>query len=623
MSGPWTKYRARPDEPNKGPWTKYRKPDTTKDVGKSFVGGLVEGVAGMADAAFSTTPAGMALQGIDAVAGMMGKRSPLPGGRSDLSETASQRTHKPETDAGQWARTAGTMLPNALAPGGLGARVANVAVPTLTTEAAGRTARALGADERGEGMARLAGGLFGAVGASVRPNALRDAGQGAAEILAARARPDANALTLRAQELRASGVRPTLTDVVGDRGRRVIRAVGVRSEEGGEALANRAAEASASAKPAVMARARRMGPRQGESAEEVAASTARVRDEAANANYRPAYEEPVSVTSETLRALSGDAGRRALRQARRTAEARMDEAQVAEIDALLGATPGSPPTQVSAATLDRVRIALREGAEAASRNSQGSYAGGLRDRMGIVDETLDNVPGLQPARAEYAARSQAIDVLGKGRQDAYSTDPGDYRRWLENLSPEAVEANQVALRQELLDTLGSQRAGGFGALDDISTSPYLRENLRAAFGPEEADGLIGEATARLAQARNASYVSPNGGSRTAVLENDVGNTAQDVVGVGRSLARGDLIGLAARAADAWRRRGISPQQAEELARLAVDPNQTDAAIQAITARLDPAARQEFLQLRNAAVVGAGAGMAAFSPEEGERAQPQR
>lgn len=617
MSDPYDKIADRAD-PYASIARPVRKKPTAKEQAKDALLNLPEGVN---DTVRST--AGLLLSGF---VGRMNPSNPLGlptpmsflSGSNDLIAKAMPRDRpQPRTPAGRVARTTGQMLPNALAPGSIPARIANVVIPTATTEAAGGLAKAAGADEQGQQWARMSGGLLGGLAASVRPNALSMKPSSPAQVLADRAKLSPNALTVKAQEMRASGARPTLTDVVGDRGRRVIRAVGVRSEAGGEALATRAVEAKATAKPAVMSRARGMGPRVGETADEVAQSIRTVRDDAANVNYREPYQAPVSVTSETLRALSGAPGKAALQAARKAAVARMDDAQVAELDALIGAAGGAPPTQVSAGTMDRIRIAMREIADRSSANQQGAYASGVRSRMDIVDETLDKVPDIQPARADYRAKSEALGVLGRERRDAFSTDPSDYRRWVEGLSPEAADANQVAIRQEILDTLGSQRANTFGFLDELATSPYVRENLRAAFGPEEAGALIAQVRARLEQARNADFVSPNSGSRTAVLENDVGNTAQQTVGAVRQGLSGDLVGLAARAVDAWRRRGISEQQAEELARIAVDPNQTDDAIRAIAARLEPGARQQLLELRSAALVGSAAGMAGFraNPED--------
>lgn len=617
MSDPYAKIANRAD-PYASIARPVRKKPTAKEQAKDAILNLPEGVN---DTVRST--AGLLFSGF---VGRMSPSNPLGlptpmsflSGSNDLIAKAMPRDRpQPKTPAGRVARTTGQMLPNALAPGSIPARIANVVIPTATTETAGGLAKAAGADEQGQQWARMAGGLVGGLAASVRPNALGMKPSSPAQVLADRAKLSPNALTMKAQEMRASGARPTLTDVVGDRGRRVIRAVGVRSEAGGEALATRAAEAKATAKPAVMSQARGMGPRVGETADEVAQSIRTVRDDAANVNYREPYQAPVSVTSETLRALSGAPGKAALQAARKAAVARMDDAQVAELDALIGAAGGAPPTQVSAGTMDRIRIAMREIADRSSANQQGAYASGVRSRMDIVDETLDKVPDIQPARADYRAKSEALGVLGRERRDAFSTDPSDYRRWIEGLSPEAADANQVAIRQEILDTLGGQRANTFGFLDELATSPYVRENLRAAFGPEEADALIAQVRARLEQARNADFVSPNSGSRTAVLENDVGNTAQQTVGAVRQGLSGDLVGLAARAVDAWLRRGISEQKAEELARIAVDPNQTDDAIRAIAAWLEPGARQQLLELRSAALVGSAAGMAGFraNPED--------
>lgn len=65
--------------------------------------------------------------------------------------------HAPETVTGEYARTIGQFAPNALAPGGLVRRAAQVLIPAVTSETAGQATKGTAA----EPYARAAGGLAG------------------------------------------------------------------------------------------------------------------------------------------------------------------------------------------------------------------------------------------------------------------------------------------------------------------------------------------------------------------------------------------------------------------------------------------------------------------------------
>lgn len=448
------------------------------------------------------------------------------------------------------------------------------------------------------------------------------------EAAGVRARMDPAAMRARAAEMRAAGVEPTLTDVAGERGRRMIRAVGVRGEEAGEVLTDRAAEVAATTKPASMSAARRLNndPR---TATQYADEMEALRGAEAERNYAQFDAEPIEVPDAVRDMLSDASGRSIIARARVDAIENQDWGRQVELDRLLRAGDEGgvgPLPRISAGTINRLVIAARERGAAFARRGNNNRARGALGRRDQLDATLANVEELRPAREAYASQSRAIEVArGENRMDPFSTDPTDYAAWLNSLPAQARQANQIAIRQEILDTLGGQRLGGsLGTLDDLATSPYARDNLRAAFGPETADRFTGEIRARLAQNRNAQFVQPNAGSRTAVLDNDVGNAAQQTVGAVRQGLSGDVVGLAARAVDAWRRRGFTPQQAEELARIATDPAQTDAAIDAIAGRLAQPVRVEFIALRRAAAAlpraarPAAAGATAvnlFAPQE--------
>lgn len=416
----------------------------------------------------------------------------------------------------------------------------------------------------------------------------------AAKVLDRRAKPNVVDARNRADAMRDAGVAPTGLDVFGERGRRLVRAVGVKTDTAGETLAANARTVSASTKPAAMVSTRGLVDEPRSSAQ-LADDLTQARGTAAAELYREPYASRVQIDAETASALRGDAGRSAIQRARQAAAARRDDLQMQELDSLLAANMDEFP-EVSAGTLDRIRIAMSERAKTAGRRGANDIAGGLRGREVDLNNALDNVDGLDVARADFKAKSQAIDILdGKERLDVFSTDPADYANWLSSLTPEAQRANQVGIRQEILDTLGGQRASTFGSLDELATSPYVRDNLRVAMGDDVADQYIANLSARLEQTRNATFVSPNAGSRTAVLENDTAQAAKGAIDIGSKVVRGDALGLLQSTADWFTRRGVSQEQAEAVAKAMTDPAQLDRVITAIARRSGPDDARSLLQ----------------------------
>jgi hypothetical protein len=380
----------------------------------------------------------------------------------------------------------------------------------------------------------------------------------------------------RAAEMRAAGVEPTLIDVAGERGRRVVRAIGVKSEIGGEALADNARVVSASTKPAAMIATRRLTPDKRTAAQFADDMTA-TRTTTADANYGAFSDELVTFPREVAETLMDAPGRAIVARARADAVERQDWGRVVELDKILrAADDGQPLPRVSAGTIDKLVSAARERGATLQRRGNNTRAGGSFGRASQIDSVIDNVDAVKPARQTFANQSRAIDIAkGKDRLDAFSTDPADYTKWVRSLPKEAQEANRIAIRQEILDTLGGQRSSSFGTLDELATSPYVRENLRSALGAKAADRYIAEISARLQKTRNATFVSPNAGSRTAVLENDAAEVAKSAVDFGKSAMRGDAVGILEKAMDAYLRRGFKEDEAAALARAAVDPAQLD------------------------------------------------
>lgn len=582
------------------------KPSTGMDVLKSYGSGLAKGIAGLADTVVAASPLGTVGRALSIASDPLSTKmaGPIP---NLFSQNAAPH-YAPKTTAGEVAQTAGMMTPAAASPGSMFARAANVIAPTVGSELAGRTAHAFGASPPVEAAARMAGAMAGGVGASARisPRAAPGSEDRVANVFASRAGADPQAMAAQADAMRATGVQPTLLDVTGQKGLRLARAVGVTNDTAGETLQNNAQAVSSTTKPAVMARTRTLAsePR---TADQVAKHLDDARSEEARSTYAEPYAAAVELKDpNVIQALRDPEGASAINRAITAARARMDYKAVADLNALKvtanGPTGDGQVWPTTGRALDRIQIAFGNKGQALAQNGAKDIASGMFKRQEIINGALDGVEGLQPARAAFRAKSQAIDILTKPgvRKDPFSTDPTDYKAWIDSLPPEAQHANQVAIRQDILDTLGGQRAGTAGSIDELATSQYARQNLTHALGQKEAGSYLDNLASRLQQRGNASFASPNAGSRTAVLANDTGKAlgrVVDAADVAHKVATGNAIGLAAKAAAWLKTRGLSDEDARALAAASVDPNRLDGVIASIRRLKDPQTAQGFVNFR--------------------------
>lgn len=143
---------------------------TTADVAKSFGSGIVKGAVGVATLPHTLATAGY--NGAQWLAKKMGIEGPdvgdtfdfLPsyeGTKAAVEDKVTGPLHEPQTLPGHYAQTAGEFLPNAVAPGGVVTRVANVVTPAVVSESAGQLTKGTAA----EPWARIIGGLVGGAGA--------------------------------------------------------------------------------------------------------------------------------------------------------------------------------------------------------------------------------------------------------------------------------------------------------------------------------------------------------------------------------------------------------------------------------------------------------------------------
>ncbi len=208
MPGPWEKYAAPATTPT-GPWAKYggksvndgnpigdlirgkstaEPPSVAEDVAKSGAAGLPRGVADLVglpgtigdalhgagewalrkgyEAATGDTPEpgtffggpkpeyeqAMPLSGDKLKAGL----SAVTGGATD---------YQPKTVPGEYMRTAAEFAPNAIGPGGLMRKAAQILIPAIASETAGQATKGTAIEAPARILAALAGGGISNIGA--------------------------------------------------------------------------------------------------------------------------------------------------------------------------------------------------------------------------------------------------------------------------------------------------------------------------------------------------------------------------------------------------------------------------------------------------------------------------
>lgn len=153
-----------------------KKVGAAEDMGRAFLSGLRRGASGVADTVMQATPVagifGTMATAANLAEGLKGHPTTPAPLYSAFSKNALRSAYEPQTTAGEYARAVGENVPNALAPGGMVRRVANVVVPAVTGETASQATRAAGGGKRAQTAARIVGAGAGAVAASVNPRAL-------------------------------------------------------------------------------------------------------------------------------------------------------------------------------------------------------------------------------------------------------------------------------------------------------------------------------------------------------------------------------------------------------------------------------------------------------------------
>lgn len=571
-----------------------------EDFGRSLVGGLKESVAGIADTVGAAGLSPASVVGRMSPSNPFGMPTPMAVlGGNFFGRRAAATSDKPEGTAGNIGRAIGLNAPNAIAPGSLPARAVNVFAPALGGEAAAATAKAMGAGERGQEFARIGGSLAGAGVASLRPpNPFRR--EAPIETVARRTRQDPAAMQARAAEYRASGIDPTLADVVDDTGRGAIRAAANKPTPARQ-VANEFAEGRVENLPSrLSAQARSAMSRDPRTPDAIRAAEVARRSANADRAFSAVRGQEIQMAPETVRALRSDYGRNAIAEA--AARERDPEVKAALLR-LATAALDDPSTPITVGMADRISRVLGGKAQAASRTGDNDLAATLGDLARAVrDPAKAASPGYGQALEGFAADSRLVEAADVG-ESLMTANTDEFVAQASRLGPRERALAAAAGRRAIERKAGENVSSAAGIARRLATAPEQQQRTAALIGPQRAQQLQDAARLEARAVQNARSIQPSAGSSTFLNLEDNANLSE-AAGAAGDLFRGRWGNLVGRAYEAWRTRGMSDQQIEELVRVAIDPNQTDAAIQQIAARLGPQQRQEFLSLRNAAMVGA-------------------
>ena len=597
--------------------------NTPADMAKGLAAGALQGVSQMADAAGQVgramlagpLKAGLALAGATtgrdtrgAIQAIEGASASSPVGRLERDRQASALNYQPATTAGRYAKTVGTMLPNAIAPGGMARRAAAVVLPGVASEGAGQAVEALGGGQLAQGAARLGGAVAGGLGASLR---LNPQGRNPVPNLP---RQNPAQMQQRAQEYRSAGINPALIDVVDDSGRGAVRAAASRMTPARQQTTE-FADARALDLPSRMGgQARRVLSQDPRTPDQIRGAMTAQRGTNADRNFGAVRGQEVTMQDQTVLALRTDAARDAIREAARRER---DPETRRRLMGLANEALDAPSTPITVGMADRVSRVLLGRAQAAARSGDNDLASTLGNLgRDIRTPVAEAVPGYRAALDDYGADTRLTQAAGVG-EDLLTRNTDEFAQLAQGLTPEERQLALAAARRAIERKAGESTGSAPGVARQIANAPEQQVRTAALAGPEGAQRLQQGMRLEERLVRNAGDVAPRTGSQTQNKAQDAADMMSGAVRVGGQIGRGDWLGAGI---DWLRSRGMNDAQAERLVNMALDPAQVDHVMRLITARYGPQQAQRFRALRQTALVPALSGMSA-APSPSDQTEP--
>jgi hypothetical protein len=392
-------------------------------------------------------------------------------------------------------------------------------------------------------------------------------------------RPDAQALIDEANRL---GLDPLpLLDVMRNSGKRTVRAAAMVGDEPQDLALRYQATTRAAAEERGQNVIRKMtgGDVDFPSAQATAQKNIETVDDF---NYGPIENQRIMVTPEMLQSLRPSDAQAAIANARRVAELGGRQDDVAALDTITnilrtGDVSKMQGLEVSTPVAEQIYRTIRDATSElygnAGTRTVAKAMGGLRDRF----DTALQAQSPQIAQARAASRearqgAKALDIGFGGF--APSRLPAAFANDIGALPQSALPNVRVGGQAQLQQQLGQNP---LNALNNLAYQPNMPRRLNAMAAP--AEDITRGSQIELDRLRNAAFISPNIGSKSTPLAQDLAENSPNV-----SLTP---YGIATKLMDfAYRRiNSFTEAEMEAIVRLGVDPADLPR-LQALAAR-DP------------------------------------
>jgi hypothetical protein len=403
-----------------------------------------------------------------------------------------------------------------------------------------------------------------------------------------------NTLAARAQNRRDLGIDPALIDVMDDGGVGLVRAASSRQGTGRQAVID-------------FYNARRG---------DLPAQTARIAREEISADTRPALDiiasqrdirranasaidtfgsDEVPLGEDAILALRSDFVRPYIRAAATRAQGATDpveRAASARLSRIADTVLDDPAAaRLTVREAQDISKALNDAADSAYR--AGSPDGPVLANLArtVRQTARDNSEGYAAWLRQYGEDSDLMEAATRGRNFvSVSQDPINVRGTESfvrgaNEAGDAEMAIQRAVSREAVEAAASNPRTARNILDAFANDTGMARRVEAlGVDPER---LRNRAQAVMESVDTAYRANPRGGSNSILNAGDVdalagvSEAAQNL----RSVARDPFFGGLQVIADSYTRRGFNNAEAEQLARLSVDPTRTDELIGLLSERM--------------------------------------
>ena len=537
-----------------------------------------------------------------------GRASPDSGQVAGARQSLMGPDYQPQTKAGEYARAGGRMLPNALlGGGGIGSRAAQVVAPAVVGQASRDVAAGLGAGERGQAAAEMAGQVVGGVASGVRfsppVRTARPAAQPPIDKFAKIARTDPALARSAAEEFRAAGISPTLADVTDDVGRAVIRDAASRMTPARSAVTKFNDTRVVGLPGRIGGQARRVMSQDPRNPLEIQAELSAQRSAAGDVAFGAVRQEPVPLSPEAMQTLQVPQVSSAIRDAAMRERDPVARAALAELGKWARTGTGTPP-QMTVGMADRISRVLLSKAEAAQRANDPDLA----TTLGMFGRELRNPareasPGYGVALDQWAADSRLKDAADVGG-DFLNRSTDEFTAAVSPMTPEELALARATGRRALEARAGESIGGAPGLARTVALTPEQQARNAALLGPQDANALQNSLYLESMAVRNANDIAPRIGPQSAnrLMDSQAVGAVEQGAGAVADAAMGNTMGLARRTWTWFKTRGIDDKEAEALARAAIDPAQLDGVLTYLEQRYGPQAAQEFLTFRREAAI---------------------